>query len=212
MIRVVVADDHPLVRTGLDQWLRSVPDIDVVGLACDGREAVDLACSLLPEVVLMDLTMPVLNGVEATTELAVRAPQVAVIALTTSHDAQLVNAVLAAGAMGYLLKDVEPEVLVANIRAVVRGGLALSPPIAANLFKADRSPRSVYGSLTQREQEILALIAAGEANKHIALRLGISDKTVKAHCGRIFKRLGVRDRTQAAIWATRTVPGLADVD
>ena len=206
MIRIVVADDHALVRTGLDQWLGSVPDLAVVGLAADGREAVDLVCELLPDVVLMDLIMPVLDGVGATAEIVARAPQVAVIALTTTHDPQRVNAALEAGAMGYLLKDVEPEVLVANIRSVVRGGLALSPAIAANLFKAGRSPRAVYGSLTQREQEILARIAAGEANKQIARALGISDKTVKAHCGRIFQRLGVHDRTQAAIWALRTVP------
>jgi DNA-binding NarL/FixJ family response regulator len=206
MIRIVVADDHALVRTGLDQWLGSVPDLEVVGLAADGREAVDLACELLPDVVLMDLIMPVLDGIGAIAEISVKAPQVAVIALTTTHQPQKVNAALEAGAMGYLLKDVEPEVLVANIRSVVSGGLALSPSIAATLFKAGRTPRAIYGSLTQREQEILARIAAGEANKQIARALGISDKTVKAHCGRIFQRLGVHDRTQAAIWALRTIP------
>ncbi len=210
MIRLVIADDHALVRTGLEQWLQSVADIDVVGLAADGREAVDLACMLTPDVVLMDLAMPVLNGVDATAEITARAPEVRVIALTTSHDPQLVNAVLSAGASGYLLKDVEPEVLVANIRAVGSGGLVLSPPVAADLFRGERSARSVYGALTAREREVLALIAAGESNKRIAVLLGISDKTVKAHCGRIFKRLGVHDRTQAAIWATRALRGAGE--
>jgi DNA-binding NarL/FixJ family response regulator len=211
VIRIVIADDHGLVRTGLEQWLQSVSDIDVVGVAVDGREAVDLACALLPDVVLMDLAMPVMSGVDATAEITARAPEVRVIALTTSHDPQLVNAVLAAGATGYLLKDVEPEVLVSSIRAAGRGGLVLSPPVAADLFRGERATSSAYEGLTPREREVLALIAAGESNKRIALLLGISDKTVKAHCSRVFKRLGVRDRTQAAIWAMRAGPDAGDV-
>ena len=154
--------------------------------------------------------MPVMDGITATAELTAKAPQVLIIALTTTGDPQQVNAALDAGAMGYMLKDIEPEVLVANIRAVVAGGLALSPAIAANLFKAGRGPRAIYDSLTPREQEILLLIAAGNPNKQIGSKLGISDKTVKAHCGRIFQRLGVRDRTQAAVWVMRIAPNESD--
>ncbi|MEI7753557.1 MAG: response regulator transcription factor [Actinomycetota bacterium] len=210
MIRILIADDHALVRNGLDQWLSSIEDLEVVGLASNGREAVDLACELLPDIVLMDLSMPVMDGITAMSELATKAPQVSIIALTTTGDPQQVNAALDAGAMGYMLKDVEPEVLVANIRAVAVGGLALSPSIAANLFKAGRGPRAIYDSLTPREQEILLLIAAGNPNKQIGRALGISDKTVKAHCGRIFQRLGVRDRTQAAVWVMRIAPNESD--
>ncbi len=210
MIRILIADDHALVRNGLNQWLSSIEDLEVVGLASNGREAVDLGCELLPDIVLMDLSMPVMDGITATAELTAKAPQVLIIALTTTGDPQQVNAALDAGAMGYMLKDVEPEVLVANIRAVVAGGLALSPAIAANLFKAGRGPRAIYDSLTPREQEILLLIAAGNPNKQIGSKLGISDKTVKAHCGRIFQRLGVRDRTQAAVWVMRIAPNESD--
>ena len=126
MIRILIADDHALVRNGLDQWLSSIEDLEVVGLASNGREAVDLACELLPDIVLMDLSMPVMDGITAMSELATKAPQISIIALTTTGDPQQVNAALDAGAMGYMLKDVEPEVLVANIRAVAVGGLALS--------------------------------------------------------------------------------------
>jgi len=204
VIRVLLADDHSVVRTGLQQWLSSVPDFEVVGTAQDGREAVELTCALLPDVVLMDLSMPVLDGIAATSEITAKAPGTAVIALTTTHDPQRVNAALDAGAVGYLLKDVEPEVLVNSIRAAMQGGLTLSPTIAAQLFRSGRSPAGVFESLTPREREILLLIARGEANKQISRTLGISEKTVKTYCGRIFNRIGVRDRTQAAIWFLKT--------
>jgi len=204
VIRVLLADDHSVVRTGLQQWLSSVPDFEVVGTAQDGREAVELTCALLPDVVLMDLSMPVLDGIAATSEITAKAPGTAVIALTTTHDPQRVNAALDAGAVGYLLKDVEPEVLVNSIRAAMQGGLTLSPTIAAQLFRSGRSPAGVFESLTPREREILLLIARGEANKQISRTLGISEKTVKTYCGRIFNRSGVRDRTQAAIWVLKT--------
>jgi DNA-binding NarL/FixJ family response regulator len=206
VIRIIVADDHALVRAGLQQWLSSVADFEVVGLAADGREAVEMAGERLPDVVLMDLSMPVLDGVEATRQIVTGANGVAVIALTGSDDAHLVDAALAAGAMGYLLKDVEPEVLASSIRAVVQGGLALSPAVAVKLFKATNTPAGGVGSLTEREIEVLQLIAAGKANKQIGRALGISEKTVKGHCGRIFQRLGVSGRTEAAMWALRTIP------
>jgi DNA-binding NarL/FixJ family response regulator len=204
-MRIVIVDDHAVVRNGLAQWLSSVSDFEVVGLATNGQEAVEIVCELLPDVVLMDLVMPVLDGVGAITAIKLRAPGVTLIALTASHDPQRVAAALDAGAMGYLLKDVEPEVLAASIRAVVLGGLALSPEIAASLFKAGRSPTAVLGSLTGREQQVLSHIVSGESNKQIAHALGISQKTVKSHCGHIFRTLGVSDRTQAAIWAIRTI-------
>jgi len=205
VIRVLLADDHAVVRTGLQHWLGTIPDIDVVGTAEDGAEAVELACALQPDVVLMDLSMPVMDGIAATSAITTKLPDVAVIALTTTHDAQRVNAALDAGAVGYLLKDVEPEVLVNSIRAARQGGLTLSPTVAAQLFRSARSPVARFESLTPREQEILLLIARGHANKQISRALGISDKTVKTHCGRIFGRIGVRDRTQAAIWVHATM-------
>jgi DNA-binding NarL/FixJ family response regulator len=206
MIRILVVDDHAVVRCGLRDWLSAVPDLDVVGLAADGQQAIELCDALRPEVVLMDLAMPVLNGVDATVQIHERWPETTIIALTTTEDSDLVNAALDAGAMGFLLKDVEPEMLVSSIRSVVCGGLPLSPSIAAQLFKVHRSPHAVYDQLTPRERQILGLIAHGAHNKEIARTLGISDKTVRVHCSRIFQRLGVTDRTQAAIWAVRTLP------
>lgn len=177
-------------------------DMDVVGLAADGREAIECVERLHPEVVLMDLSMPVLDGVQATTEIVARWPEVRVIALTSTLDPQRVNAVLAAGAAGYMLKDVDPAVLASNIRAATHGGLALSPQVAAQYFQRHAAAHATAEiPLTARELQVLAMIADGRSNKQIARALGISDKTVKAHCGHIFNRLGVTDRTQAAIWA-----------
>ncbi|MGZ4768406.1 MAG: response regulator [Ilumatobacteraceae bacterium] len=206
MIRILLADDHVLVRAGLSQLLDAQPDIDVVGVACDGQEALEMARKLSPDVVLMDLQMPVVDGITAIGELTATLPEISVIALTTFQEPQQVTAALAAGARGYLVKDVEPAVLVAGIRAVVNGGAPLSPSVAAQLIRSAASQPTTVGSVTQRERQILRLIVAGQSNKQIGRELGISEKTVKSHCGRLFQRINVSDRTQAAVWATKNLP------
>jgi DNA-binding NarL/FixJ family response regulator len=206
MIRILLADDHVLVRAGLSQLLDAQPDIEVVGVACDGQEALEMARKLSPDVVLMDLQMPIVDGITAIGELTVNLPEISVIALTTFQEPQQVTAALAAGARGYLVKDVEPEVLVAGIRAVVNGGAPLSPSVAAQLLRSAASQPTMVGSVTQRERQILRLIVSGQSNKQIGRELGISEKTVKSHCGRLFQRINVSDRTQAAVWATKNLP------
>ena len=206
MIRILLADDHVLVRAGLSQLLDAQPDIEVVGVACDGQEALEMARKLSPDVVLMDLQMPIVDGITAIGELTANLPDISVIALTTFQEPQQVTAALAAGARGYLVKDVEPEVLVAGIRAVVNGGAPLSPSVAAQLLRSAANQPTMVGSVTQRERQILRLIVAGQSNKQIGRELGISEKTVKSHCGRLFQRINVSDRTQAAVWATKNLP------
>ena len=206
MIRILLADDHVLVRAGLSQLLDAQADIEVVGVACDGQEALEMARELCPDVVLMDLQMPIVDGITAIGELTVEMPEISVIALTTFQEPQQVTAALAAGARGYLVKDVEPEVLVAGIRAVVNGGAPLSPSVAAQLLRSAASQPTMVGSVTQRERQILRLIVSGQSNKQIGRELGISEKTVKSHCGRLFQRINVSDRTQAAVWATKNLP------
>ena len=206
MIRIVLADDHSLVRTGLSQLLDAQADIEVVGLASDGREALQLARGLTPDVVLMDLQMPIVDGITAIGILAASNPEIAVIALTTFQEPQQVTAALAAGTRGYLVKDVEPEVLVAGIRAAVNGGAPLSPIGCSTIDPQRLEPTQLRCFLTQRERQILRLIVGGQSNKQIGRELGISEKTVKSHCGRLFQRINVSDRTQAAVWATKHLP------
>jgi DNA-binding NarL/FixJ family response regulator len=206
MIRIVVVDDHSLVRTGLEQWLSSHEDLDVVGVAADGQEAIELVLELRPDVVIMDVAMPVLDGISAMAAITEQSTGIAIIALSTFHDQAQINAALDAGAVGYLLKDVNPEILVSGIRSVVQGGMALSPVVAAQLFNRTREQTVNPSALTPRERQILLLIAGGHGNKQIARLLDISDKTVKSHCGRLFQRIGVSDRTQAAIWALKNLP------
>ena len=205
MIRILIVDPHNVVRHGLNDWFSDVPDLDVVGLAANDQEAFDMCDALRPDVVLMDLAIPVVNGIDAIARIHEEWPETAVIAFATTHDGEVVHAALAAGAMGYLLKDVARESLISGVRSVMHGGLPLSPLVAAHLFTVTRSPRGVYETLSAREREILDLIARGDHNKEIALALGISDKTVRVHCSRLFLRLGVTDRTQAAVWAMRTL-------
>ena len=202
MITVMIVDDHRLVRAGLRTLLASAPDVEVVAEASDGAEAVTEAGTTRPDVVLMDLSMPVLDGVAATRLLAAEVPNAKVVALTTFSDRQRVNDVLSAGAVGYLLKDCAPDELFAAIRAAAAGHAPLDPRVAAALLPA----RGDEPALSSREQEVLRLAASGLANKQIARKLGISESTVKVHLGNVFKRIGVADRTSAALWARDNLP------
>jgi len=202
MIRVVVGDDHGLVRPGLVQLLATADDVDVVGAASGGREAVDLAADATADVVLMDLSMPDVDGIAATRELRRRSPDTKVVILTSFSDRERVLDALEAGAIGYLLKDAEPDDLIRGIRAAARGESPLDPKAARQLLTARRRVEP-DAQLTEREREILALIAQGHPNKVIARRLNIAEKTVKNHVSSLFQTLGVTDRTQAALWAQR---------
>nr|WP_196791847.1 response regulator transcription factor [Motilibacter deserti] len=197
----MLADDHALVRAGLQQLLAAVPDIDVVGAATDGDEAVDLAAALAPDVVLMDLSMPRVDGVEATRRILAQAPDAQVVVLTSFVERERVVGALDAGAVGYLLKDGDPQDVVRGIRAVARGESPLDPK-AARALLTTRAARPTV-EMTEREREVLALLAAGLANKQIGRRLGITEATVKAHLTRVYAAIGVTDRTSAAVWAHR---------
>jgi DNA-binding NarL/FixJ family response regulator len=200
-IRIVLVDDHAVLRTGLEQLLSTEADLQVVGTAANGEDAIELVRRLRPDVVLMDLQMPGIDGVAATRAI-VKEKLGDVLVLTSFSDSERILAALDAGAMGYLLKDADPEDVVAGIRAVARGESPLHPKAARELLGARRQG---VGSveLTPREREVLALVRSGLANKQIARRLGISERTVKAHLTSTFSRIGVTDRTQAALWAER---------
>lgn len=199
MIRVLVVDDHQLVRAGLVTLLEAAPGIEVAGQAADGRQALAVAAATAPDVVLMDLSMPVLDGVEATRLLLAERPGTRVVALTSFSDRQRVSDVLAAGATGYVLKDSRPDELMAAVRAAADGHVPIDPRVAAALLPAREPP--LADQLSERERQVLRLVAAGLANKQIARRLGIAESTVKVHAGNIFRRIGVTDRTSAALWA-----------
>jgi DNA-binding NarL/FixJ family response regulator len=200
MIRVLVADDHAVVRAGIVHVLANADDIDVVGEAADGAEAVELAAGRSPDVVLMDLSMPGVDGIDATRRIREEALAAQVVVLTSFSDRKRILEALDAGAIGYLLKDAEPSELLAGIRAAARGESPLAPKAATALIEA-RTQRRPDEELSDREREVLGLVARGLPNKLIARRLGISEKTVKAHLTSVFRRIGVDDRTQAAIWA-----------
>jgi DNA-binding NarL/FixJ family response regulator len=189
----LVADDHAVVRRGLATLLATAPDLELVGAAGDGAEAVRLAVDAGADVVVMDLSMPVVDGVAATRELASRAPSCRV------SDA------LHAGADGYLLKHAEPEEILDGIREVVRGGSPLDPAAARILLNTSRSRGAPSEILTGREREVLILVEAGLNNRQIARKLDISERTVKSHLHNIFQRLGVTHRTEAALWAQRNL-------
>jgi DNA-binding NarL/FixJ family response regulator len=197
VIRVLIADDHPLARAGLEHLLGALDDVTVVGAAQGGREALAMALEHEPDVVLMDLEMPDLDGIETTRELKARRPGTTVVVLTSFSDRERIFAALDAGAVGYLLKDADPDELARAIRAAARGEAPLHPRAARELLDRHRSGPQ----LTDREQEILTLVAQGLPNKLIARRLEISERTVKGHLTRVFERIGVTDRTQAALWA-----------
>jgi DNA-binding NarL/FixJ family response regulator len=202
VIRVLIADDHAVVREGLRAFLQLQEGLEVVGEAGDGREAVEQAARLEPDVILMDLVMPELDGVSAMRALRTRAPNARVIVLTSFLDDGRLLPALQAGAAGYLLKDVEPAELARAVRVAHAGEALLSPTVAARLVES-LSSAPERERLTQREQQVLELIAGGRSNKRIAYELGISEKTVKTHVGHLFAKLGVTDRTQAALLAVR---------
>jgi DNA-binding NarL/FixJ family response regulator len=200
VIRVTIVDDHAVVRGGLEQLLSSEDDIDIVGTASNGDEAYELARTAAPDVVLMDLSMPGVGGIEATRRIVADFPDVHVVVLTSFADKQRILDALEAGAVGYLLKDADPADVAVAVRAAVAGGSPLDPKAARVLLDARRDSRPAT-TLTARELEVLALVAEGLANKNIARRLGISERTVKAHLTKVFQAIGVADRTQAALWA-----------
>ena len=199
MIRVLVVDDHHLVRAGLITLLEAAADIQVAGEAADGQQAIEAAAATAPDVVLMDLSMPVLDGVAATRLLLAERPDTRVVALTSFSDRQRVTDILAAGATGYVLKDCRPDDLLAAVRAAADGHVPLDPRVAAALLPTREPP--LADQLSEREKQVLRLVATGLANKQIARRLGIAESTVKVHTGNIFRRIGVTDRTSAALWA-----------
>ena len=199
VVRVVIADDHPVVRSGIRGMLASDPGFDVVGEAADGAEAVALTTRELPDVVLMDLRMPALDGASATAEIRARCPETQVLVLTTyDTDADIVRA-LEAGAIGYLLKDVPHEEITRAVRAAARGEPALAPAVAERLM--DRALDATGDALTAREIDVLQLAARGSSNSEIAKELFVSSTTVKAHLTHIYRKLGVGDRTAAVTTA-----------
>jgi len=200
-ITVVVVDDHAVVRGGLTQLLAGVADLRVVGTAADGSEALEVVRRTGPDVVLMDLQMPGVDGVSATRSIVAEG-LADVLVLTSYADAERIVGALDAGAVGYLLKDAEPDDIIDGIRAVARGESPIHPRAARELLTA-RRPSADVPDLTPREQEVLALVRGGLANKQIARRLGITERTVKAHLTSIFATIGVADRTSAALWAER---------
>lgn len=208
-IRILITDDHGVVRQGLRMFLSLDPDIEVVGEAENGREAVAMARELEPDVVLMDLLMPVMDGIEATRVIRAELPEVEIVALTSVLEDASVAGAVRAGAIGYLLKDTDAEELHRAIRGAAEGRVQLAPEAAARLMREVRAPESSE-ALTDRETEVLRLLAHGKANKQIASALYVEEKTVKAHVSNILRKLGVKSRTQAALHAVRT--GLVSVE
>jgi DNA-binding NarL/FixJ family response regulator len=204
-LRILVADDHPLFRDGLRALLASVDDANVVGEASTGREAVELTLDLQPDVVLMDLHMPKVNGIEATRQVVEASPHVGVLVLTMVEDDDAVFAAMRAGALGYLVKGSSQGEILAAIRAVGSGEAVFGPAIARRLIEYFSGPQArlaqAFPDLTKREREVLELIARGETNAAIARELGISQKTVRNHVSNVFTKLRVVDRAQAIVKA-----------
>jgi DNA-binding NarL/FixJ family response regulator len=202
MISVLIADDHGVIRDGLGRLIDALEDIELAGTANDGAQAVERSRELEPDVVLMDLDMPTMDGIEATRRIVEERPGTAVLVLTSFSDRARILGALSAGACGYLLKDASSDEVADGIRAASRGESPLDPRAARTIITARAEPDPV-GALSAREREVLALLVEGLPNKLIARRLDISEKTVKSHLTRIFRELGVTDRTQAALWAER---------
>jgi DNA-binding NarL/FixJ family response regulator len=206
VIRVLLADDHGVIRDGLGRLIAALPDVELAGVAADGEQAVDRARALRPDVVLMDLEMPALDGIDATRRIVAELPGTAVLVLTSFSDRARIVGALEAGACGYLLKDVDAAQVAEAIRAAARGESPLDPRAARTILDARAAPDPLAG-LSAREREVLDLLVEGLPNKLIARRLEISEKTVKSHLTRVFRQLGVTDRTQAALWAERNGVG-----
>jgi DNA-binding NarL/FixJ family response regulator len=201
-IRVAIADDHKVVRVGLEQLLGTFDDVEHVGTADGGEEAVAMCASARPDVLLLDLAMPDVDGIQVTRRVTELSPETKIVLFTSFSDRDGIEAALDAGAVGYLLKDAEPDEIRSAIRAAARGEAPLAPKAAAALL-AGRSARERRLELTPRERDVLQLIVNGGSNKQVARKLGISEKTVKGHLTKLFQRIGVADRTQAALWAER---------
>ena len=206
-ITVLLVDDHAIVRSGVRAYLDSQPDLHVVGEAGSGAEAVRLAEELVPDVVLMDLIMPEMDGVEATWRVRRVSPRSQVVVLTSFHEDEQLFPAIKAGALSYLLKDIAPEALADAIRSAALGEAVLHPRVAARLIQEMRGERSstqnLYTELSEREMEVLRLIAEGLSNAAIAARLVLSEKTIKGHVSNILSKLHLTDRTQAAVLAWR---------
>lgn len=201
-VSILVVDDHAIIRKGLTDLFDARTDFEVVGTAPDGDEAVRQAAQSQPDVVLMDLSMPGIDGVEATRQLLEASPNSKVVILTSFTEADRITAAVRAGAVGYLLKDAEPEALIAGVQSAAAGHAPFDARAASALLPGQASAYSAQ-RLTARELEILKLLVEGLPNKTIARRLGISEKTVKTHLTNVYAAIGVADRTSAAIWAER---------
>lgn len=209
MIRILVADDHRMVRAGLRSLLAAVEDVQVVAEAADGAQAVQAVADSAPDLVLMDLSMPMLDGIAATRAIRTAHPGVRVVVLSSFDDQGRVRQALAAGATGYVLKDCTPEELLTAIRSAAAGHAPLDPRVAGALLPRTEGP-TVAEQLSQREIQVLRLASQGLANKQIGRSLGIAERTVKVHLGNIFRRIGVSDRTSAALWAREHLVDLVD--
>jgi DNA-binding NarL/FixJ family response regulator len=206
-IRLLIADDHKVVRRGLHFFLSTQKDIEIVGEAEDGEEAVKMVRTLLPDVILMDLSMPIMNGVDATKEIRTFNKQIKIIILTSYADQDHVIPAIQAGASGYQLKDVEPDELVHTIREVLKGESKLHPKVTSHvmshLMQTNQKDEKLLTPLTNRENDVLKEIAKGKSNKEIAASLYITEKTVKTHVSNILSKLSLSDRTQAALYAVK---------
>ena len=210
-IRILIVDDHAVVRQGLKMFLGLDPELEIIGEAVDGKQALHMARELTPDVILMDLLMPVMDGIQATAAVRAELPDTEVIALTSVLEDSSVVGAIRAGAIGYLLKDTQSDELIRAIKAAADGQVQLSPRAAARLMREVRTPENPE-TLTERETDVLRLLAEGKANKEIAHELSIGEKTVKTHVSNILSKLNVSSRTQAALYAARIglVSGLGE--
>jgi DNA-binding NarL/FixJ family response regulator len=206
-IKVLIADDHHVVRRGLMFFLKTQKDIQIIGEAANGEEAVKLVSELRPDVVIMDLVMPVMDGIEATKKIKETSPNTKILILTSFADQDHVIPAIRAGASGYQLKDIEPDQLVEAIKSVHRGESQLHPKVTSHvmthLYQGEKKEENLVEELTKREREVLAEIAKGKSNKEIAASLMITEKTVKTHVSNILAKLNLADRTQAALYAVK---------
>lgn len=209
-IKILIADDHAVVRQGLHMFLSLDPELEIVGEAADGRAAVEQVKALHPDVVLMDLLMPVMDGLTAISAIKHQMPEVEVVALTSVLDDSSVVKAIQAGAIGYLLKDTESQELISAIKAAARGQVQLSPKVAVQFISEMRPPKHNPDTLTEREMDVLKLLASGASNKEIGQKLTIGEKTVKTHVSNILSKFNVASRTQAVLHAIHI--GLVTID